>query len=82
MVTKNEFLYPRARYHGEIKPENLMFNTNLQEFAQRVSYTVNLETGGKMSVEEAYQHLETLWQKFEFASQKLKIAGKFSPIPD
>ena len=73
-------LYPRSRYHGEIAPENLMFNTNLQKFAQRVSYTVNLETGGKMSVEEACQHLETLWQQFESASQQLIIAGKFSPV--
>lgn len=80
MVTRDEFLYPRSRYHGQVKPKNLIFNANLQEFAQRVSYTANLETGGKMSAEEAYRHLKALWQQFESASQQLKIADKFSSI--
>lgn len=82
MVTRDEFLIPRSRYQGQMKPENLIFNANLQEFAQRVSYTTNLETSGKMSAEEAYQHLKALWQQFESASQQLKIADKFSPISD
>ena len=53
-IDKNSFLYPRRRYHGQVKPENLVFNANLQEFAQRVSYICNLETSGKLSPEEAY----------------------------
>ena len=40
---KDAFLFPRSPYHGKMKPENLVFNANLQEFAQRVSYICNLE---------------------------------------
>ena len=50
---KNNFLYPRNPYHGKVKPENLVFNANLQEFAQKISYICNLETGGKMPPDEA-----------------------------
>jgi len=52
------FIYPRSRYYGQIKPENLVFNANLQEFAQRISYICNLETGGKLSAEESYQQIK------------------------
>jgi hypothetical protein len=34
---KEKFLYPTGKYYGEFTPENLTFNANLQEFAQRVS---------------------------------------------
>lgn len=78
MNARDEFLYPRSRYRGQIEPANLVFNANLQEFAQRTSYIVNLETGGKISAKEAYQRLKTLWQQFEFASQQLEIANKLS----
>ena len=44
---RDSFLYPHASYHGKVKPENLIFNANLQEFVSKVSYICNLETGGK-----------------------------------
>ncbi|MGB5596071.1 MAG: citramalate synthase, partial [Crocosphaera sp.] len=34
---KEEFFHPRYPYRGEVKPENIVFNANLQEFAQEVS---------------------------------------------
>jgi hypothetical protein len=34
---KESFLYPRGRYYGQVKPENLVFNANLQEFAQKLA---------------------------------------------
>lgn len=37
-VNLYSFLYQRRRYYGQIRSEALAFNTNLQEFAQRVSY--------------------------------------------
>lgn len=43
MPEKDDFLYPRSTYRGEVKPENLVFNAN-QEFAQKVSFICNLET--------------------------------------
>jgi hypothetical protein len=37
----------------------------LQEFAVQVSYVCNLETGGKVSPQEAYLQLETLLADFD-----------------
>lgn len=70
---KNNFLYPRSRYHGQVKPENLVFNANLQEFAQRVSYICNLETSGKLSPEESYQQIKMLWKQLEQSKKQLGI---------
>jgi hypothetical protein len=78
MITKTEFLYPRSRYHGNISPSHLVFNANLQEFAQRVGYIANLQTGGKLSTEESYEHIRILWVQFEFACRQLKIPGTAS----
>jgi len=33
MSNISSILYPKSRYYGEVKPENLVFNANLQEFA-------------------------------------------------
>ncbi|MFN6536528.1 MAG: hypothetical protein RM021_009160 [Nostoc sp. EkiNYC01] len=62
---KNSFLYPRSRYYGHITPENLIFNANLQEFAQKVGYISSLETSGKLSPEEALREIDALWQQFK-----------------
>lgn len=49
MSEKDEFLSPRARYQGEFTPQNLAFDSNLQEFAQQVAYICSLETAGKLT---------------------------------
>ena len=54
---KDKFLYPRSSYQGKIQPENLVFNANLQEFAHKISYICNLETGGKLPPDEAYKRI-------------------------
>jgi hypothetical protein len=71
----NSFIYPRSRYYGEFKPENLVFNANLQEFAQKVGYITCLETGGKLSPEEAYEQIHTLWKQFKHSKKALKIGA-------
>ncbi|ERN40867.1 hypothetical protein KR51_00025780 [Rubidibacter lacunae KORDI 51-2] len=71
--SKERFLYPRHPYHGKVKPENLVFNANLQEFAQRVSYICNLETGGKLSSEDAYRQIKSFWKQLKFSYKKLGI---------
>ncbi|MDF5728234.1 MAG: hypothetical protein PUP92_09390 [Rhizonema sp. PD38] len=73
MDSKEDFLYPRNRYYGQVKPENLVFNANLQEFAQRVSYICNLETSGKLPPEEAYEQVKSLWKQLKQSKQELKI---------
>lgn len=72
-VDKNKFLYPCNRYHGPFKPTNLLFDANLQEFAQRVSYIYNLENSGKLSVEDAYSRIEALWKQLEQTKKQLRI---------
>lgn len=68
-----DFLYPRSSYYGQFKPEYLVFNANLQEFSQRVSYICNLQTGGKLSPEEAYDEIHLLWKQLKRAKKELEI---------
>ena len=72
-TNKNQFLYPRSRYYGRVKPENLVFNANLQEFAQQVSFISNLETNGKLSSEEAYKRIKLLWKQLKHSKKLLKV---------
>ncbi|HEY9671618.1 MAG TPA: hypothetical protein V6D11_09260 [Waterburya sp.] len=69
----HNFLYRHRRYHGQFTPEALVFNANLQEFAQRVSYICNLQTNGKLSIEESYQRINELWEQLKHASLALGI---------
>lgn len=70
---KENFLYPRSRYHGEFNPENLVFNANLQEFAQKVGYIVNLQTSGKTTSDEAYRQIKALWKQLKHSKKELGI---------
>ncbi|CEJ42668.1 DUF7219 family protein [Umezakia ovalisporum] len=79
-MNKDDFLYPRGRYYGHVKPENLVFNANLQEFAQRISYICNLETGGKLTPDEAYEEIKALWQQLKRTKQQLQIGD--NPFED
>ncbi|MBE9156244.1 hypothetical protein IQ265_05285 [Nodosilinea sp. LEGE 06152] len=68
---KENFLFPRSKYWGEFTPQQLAFNANLQEFAQRVSFVCNLETGGKMSADEAYDEIKRLWKDLKQSKANL-----------
>lgn len=70
---KDSFLYPQSQYYGEFKPEKLVFNANLQEFAQRVSFICNLETAGKIDTLEAYEQIKKLWKKLRDSKRELGI---------
>ena len=69
----NNFLYPKSPYHGQICPENLIFNANLQEFSQKISYVCNLETAGKLSSAEAYKQIKSLWKDLKRSKKNLNI---------
>lgn len=73
---KDDFLYPRSRYYGDFKPENVLFNSNLQEFAQKVNYICNLETGGKLTPQEAYEEIKVLWNDLKKSKKNLGIGKK------
>ncbi|MBO3460533.1 hypothetical protein G7B40_018440 [Aetokthonos hydrillicola Thurmond2011] len=72
-MNKDDFLYPRTRYYGQVKPENIVFNANLQEFAQKITYICSLETSGKISPEEAYHQIKALWQQLRQSKKELGI---------
>lgn len=67
----DDFLMPRSKYHGEFTPQNLAFNANLQEFAQRVALICALETGGKVSTAEAYNDIKKLWKDLKSSKKSL-----------
>ncbi|AFZ50255.1 DUF7219 family protein [Dactylococcopsis salina] len=69
----NKFLYPQSRYYGAVKPENLVFNANLQEFAQRVGYIANLETAEKISPQKAHQDISELWEGLKNSYHQLGV---------
>lgn len=81
MADQHNFLYPRSRYRGQVKPENLVFNANLQEFSQRVSYICCLETGGKMTPEESFQEIRSLWKQLKKSRKQLGISVGQSSDP-
>ncbi|NER29389.1 MAG: hypothetical protein F6J89_17625 [Symploca sp. SIO1C4] len=66
----NSFIYPRVPYLDSSKTEDLAFHANLQEFSQRVSYVCGLESGGKLSPEQAYEKVECLWQHLKQSKQR------------
>lgn len=75
-INKDNFTYPRSRYYGQVKPENLVFNANLQEFSQKVGYISCLETNGKLSPEEAYKQIKTVWKLLKKSKKELGITSK------
>lgn len=81
-ASQNSFLYPRSRYYGPFTLEYLAFNANLQEFSQKVSYISALETGGKLSPEQAFEQIKCLWQNLKYSKQALEIAAGSPPKTD
>lgn len=79
MLTTSNFLYSHSHYYGDVKPENLVFNANLQEFAQRVTYISCLASNGKIPLEKAFQDLEMLWKQLEDSKEQLGVGKHSSP---
>lgn len=75
----NKFLYPHSHYRGEFTPQNLAFNANLQEFAQRVSYVCALETNGKVTSAEAYKQIKHLYKQLKGSKKGLGINSEPPP---
>ena len=77
-MDQSDFLDPIGRYHGQVKPGNLVFNANLQEFSQKVSYICNLQTNGKLPPYEAYRQIKSLWKQLKRTKKQLAISESFS----
>ncbi len=71
--SRDDFFYPRSRYHGNFSPQHLAFNANLQEFAQKVGYICALETNGKLPPGAAYQQIKALWEQLKSSKKTLGI---------
>jgi hypothetical protein len=72
----DRYLYPRSRYRGKFTPQNLAFNSNLQEFAQKIGYVCALETSGKVSSAQAYQEIKALWKELKTSKKELGIGSE------
>jgi hypothetical protein len=68
---KDQFFNPQGRYYGEFTPENLAFDANLQEFANRISIICALENGGKINTAEAYEQIKKLWAELKASKRNL-----------
>jgi hypothetical protein len=68
---KENFLSPRNQFRGNFSPENLAFDANLQEFANRISILCNLETAGKIPPEQAYEEIKKLWKELKESKHNL-----------
>jgi hypothetical protein len=73
------FLYRNNRYNGNFTPEYLVFNSNLQEFTQKISYICSLETAGKLTPEESYQQIKLLWKELRRSKKQLGIGAQMPP---
>lgn len=67
------FFMPRSKYRGKFTPQNLVFDSNLQEFAQQVVLICGLETGGKVSNIEAYNNIKQLWKELKNSKENLLV---------
>lgn len=69
------FVSVRRSDRGKFTLENLLFNTNLQEFTQYVGYIANLEKDRELSPEEAYNKIEACFEQLQRIFQDLGIRG-------
>ncbi|WP_448526335.1 DUF7219 family protein [Parathermosynechococcus lividus] len=69
---KKRFLCPYIPYRGQITLDTLTFDANLQEFAQRSGLIAALHSAGKLSSEEAFASISSLW--WELADAYLPLA--------
>jgi transcriptional regulator with AAA-type ATPase domain len=71
MNIEDEFLNPLALYQGETSLAQYMFNANLQEFANKVDLLCALQTGNKISAEDAYAEIRKLWKELKLSKKNL-----------
>jgi len=73
MTNRFDFFSPRSRYYGQVNPENLVFNANLQEFANRVTLIASLHTNGKLPPAVAYKEIKGMWKQLKRSKKQLGI---------
>ncbi len=81
MNEKEDYLYPHSSYAGEVRPQNMVFDANLQEFAQRAGLICALENGGKITPLEAYTEIKKLWKQLKTSKKELLDNPAFQERP-
>jgi hypothetical protein len=79
-MNHSDLLYHRQRYSGKVQPQNMVFNANLQEFSQKVSYITGLETAGKITPEDSYRQIKKLWNELKSSKRQLGIGENSSAL--
>lgn len=67
-MNKEDFFNPKSK---EFTPGHLVFNANLQEFANKINIIVGLETSGKLAKKEAYKQIKSLFKQLKESKQNL-----------
>jgi hypothetical protein len=73
MTEKDRFIYPQHPYRGEFDPQAVVFDANLQEFAQKIGYICTLENSGKIPPAEAYRQIKALYKQLKASKRELGI---------
>ncbi|NMG57307.1 hypothetical protein E1H12_01930 [Geitlerinema sp. P-1104] len=77
-MNRSKFLTTKYPYHGSFSSENpevLLFDANLQEFAQKVGYISCLETSGKLAPDLAFKEIEFLWKQLQQTRDSLGLSS-------
>lgn len=61
------------RFRGDPTPENILFDANLQVFANRVATICALENGGKITPYDAFLEIKGLWKQLKRSRKGLHI---------
>ena len=54
-------------------PEEMIFDANLQEFAQQIGILCALESNGKLGAHDAYKRIKKLWKDLRKSKRGLGI---------
>lgn len=73
MNDKDRFIYPQRPYRGEFDPKSVVFDANLQEFAQKIGYICTLENSGRIPPAEAYRQIKALYKQLKTSKRELGI---------
>lgn len=61
-----------SRFYGpDWSPQRVAFHQNLEEFADRVGLLVGLQSNGKVTQEEAFDQIKTLWKTLKLSKNDL-----------
>ena len=61
-----------SRFHGpDWSPKRVAFHQNLEEFADRVGLLVGLQSNGKVTQEEAFEQIKSLWKTLKSSRNDL-----------